>query len=62
MPYEYTRVEQRGRVGVVTFNKPERLNVFSDAMFGEAPEGIETSFKEAVSAFLEKREPRFHRV
>lgn len=42
MPYEYILTEQRGRVGIITFNKPERLNVFSDAMFGEVREAIET--------------------
>lgn len=42
MPYEYIRVEQRDRVGLVAFNKPERLNVFSDAMFRDVREAIET--------------------
>jgi enoyl-CoA hydratase/carnithine racemase len=39
--YEYILVEQRDRVGIVTFNKPDRLNVFSDAMFGEVRQAIE---------------------
>lgn len=42
MPYEYILVEQRDRVGIATFNKPDRLNVFSDAMFGEVRQAIET--------------------
>jgi enoyl-CoA hydratase/carnithine racemase len=42
MPYEYILTEQRGRVGVVTFNKPERLNVFGYPMFGEVRQAIET--------------------
>ena len=42
MPYEYIVAEQRGRVGIVTFNKPDRLNVFGDAMFGEVRQAIET--------------------
>ena len=42
MPYEYILVEQRDRVGVVTFNKPDRLNVFGYAMFGEVRQAIET--------------------
>ena len=42
MPYEYILIEQRGRVGVITFNKPDRLNVFSYAMFGEVRQAIET--------------------
>lgn len=41
MPYEYILTEQRDRVGIITFNKPDRLNVFSDAMFGEVREAIE---------------------
>jgi enoyl-CoA hydratase/carnithine racemase len=41
VPYEYILVEQRDRVGIVTFNKPDRLNVFSDAMFGEVRQAIE---------------------
>jgi 2-(1,2-epoxy-1,2-dihydrophenyl)acetyl-CoA isomerase len=42
MSYEYILVEQRGRVGVVTFNQPDRLNVFSYDMFGEVRQAIET--------------------
>ncbi len=42
MPQEYVLTEQRDRVGIITFNKPDRLNVFSDAMFGEVREAIET--------------------
>lgn len=42
MPYEYILIEQRDRVGVITFNKPDRLNVFSYAMFGEVRQAIET--------------------
>ena len=42
MPYEYILVEQRDRVGVVTFNQPDRLNVFSYDMFAEVRQAIET--------------------
>ncbi len=42
MPYEYILIEQRDRVGVITFNKPDRLNVFSYAMFSEVRQAIET--------------------
>lgn len=42
MSYEYILVEQRDRVGIVTFNKPDRLNVFGYAMFGEVRQAIET--------------------
>src|SRR3972149_4499856 len=42
MPYEYIFVEQRDRVGVVTFNQPDRLNVFSYDMFAEVRQAIET--------------------
>ena len=41
MPYEYIAVERRDRVGIVTFNKPDRLNVFSDAMFADVRRGVE---------------------
>ena len=41
MPYEYIDVDQRGRVGVVTFNKPDRLNVFNYDMFGEVRQAID---------------------
>lgn len=41
MAYEYILIEQRDRVGIITFNKPDRLNVFSDAMFGEVRQAIE---------------------
>ena len=42
MDYEYILVDQRGRVGTVTFNKPDRLNVFGYEMFGEVRQAIET--------------------
>lgn len=42
MPYEYILIEQRDRVGVITFNKPDRLNVFSYDMFGEVRQAIDT--------------------
>jgi enoyl-CoA hydratase/carnithine racemase len=42
MTYEYILVEQRDRVGVITFNQPDRLNVFSYDMFGEVRQAIET--------------------
>ena len=41
MSYEYIAVEQRGRVGIVTFDKPDRLNVFSDAMFADVRRAVE---------------------
>ncbi len=41
MSYEYIETEQRDRVGVVTFNKPDRLNVFNYDMFGEVRQAIE---------------------
>jgi len=41
MAYEYITVEQRGRVGIVTFNKPDRLNLFNYDMFGEVRQAID---------------------
>src|SRR3990172_3896840 len=40
MPYEYIAVEQRGRAGIITFNKPDRLNVVNYDMFGEVRQAI----------------------
>ncbi len=42
MSYEYILAEQQDRVGVVTFNKPDRLNVFSYDMFAEVRQAVET--------------------
>jgi enoyl-CoA hydratase/carnithine racemase len=42
MPYEHIRVEQQGRVGIVTFDNPDRLNVFSDAMFRDVRRAVDT--------------------
>lgn len=41
MTYEYILAEQQDRVGVVTFNKPDRLNVFSYDMFAEVRQAVE---------------------
>ena len=41
MPYEYIAVEQRGRAGIITFSKPDRLNVVNYDMFGEVRQAIE---------------------
>ena len=41
MPYEYIAAEQRGRVGIVTFNKPDKLNLFNYDMFGEVRQAID---------------------
>ena len=53
MTYEYILAEQQGRVGVVTFNKPDRLNVFSYDMFAEVRQAVEAFNQDpAVGAVL----------
>jgi 2-(1,2-epoxy-1,2-dihydrophenyl)acetyl-CoA isomerase len=41
MAYEFIVSEQRDRVGVITFNKPDRLNVFSYPMFAEVRQAVD---------------------
>ncbi len=41
MAYDYILTEQQGRVGIVTFNKPDRLNLFNYDMFGEVRSAVE---------------------
>jgi enoyl-CoA hydratase/carnithine racemase len=41
MAYEQILFEQRGRVGVVTLNRPERLNAWTDHMMGEMRDAVE---------------------
>ncbi len=35
MSYEFINVEQKGRVGVITLNRPKQLNALSPALMGE---------------------------
>ena len=41
MPHEMIITEQHGRVGVIKFNRPDRLNALHDTMSAEAREQIE---------------------
>lgn len=41
MSYEHILFEQRGRVGLVTLNRPDRLNAWSETMHREMREAIE---------------------
>jgi len=41
MPYEKILVETQGRVGIITFNNPERLNALHPAMLVETRDQIE---------------------
>ena len=43
MAYEHILFEQRGRVGIVTLNRPERLNAWNDAMMSEMRDAVERS-------------------
>jgi enoyl-CoA hydratase/carnithine racemase len=41
MGYEYILSEQRGRVGIITLNRPEKLNAFNYDMLGEWRDQVE---------------------
>lgn len=41
MGYEFILTEQRGRVGIITLNRPERLNAFNYQMLGEWTDQVE---------------------
>ena len=41
MPYENILVETRGRVGLVTLNRPKALNALNDALMNELGEALE---------------------
>lgn len=41
MSYEHVIFEQRGRVGLVTLNRPERLNAWTDTMNREMRDAVE---------------------
>jgi len=43
MDYEQITFEQRGRVGLITLNRPEKLNAWTDRMMGEYRDAIERS-------------------
>ena len=40
MPYENILVEQRGRVGLITLNRPKQLNALNDALMDELGEAL----------------------
>ncbi|MBY4898244.1 enoyl-CoA hydratase [Cupriavidus sp. AU9028] len=40
MPFEHILVEQRGRVGLVTLNRPKALNALNDALMDEVGEAL----------------------
>ena len=73
MDHEMIIAEQHGRVGVIKFNRPDRLNALHGKMSAEARGQNEEMrefvaaqrrphFKEAVTAFREKRDPDFHNL
>ena len=47
MSYEQVITEQRGRVGIVTLNNPDRLNALGEPMWGEARRAIEACNQDA---------------
>lgn len=44
MSYEYIKMETRGRVGIVTLDRPEALNALSDALMEEVGQAV-TAFE-----------------
>jgi 2-(1,2-epoxy-1,2-dihydrophenyl)acetyl-CoA isomerase len=53
MAYENVLFEQRGRVAIVTLNRPERLNAWNDTMMGELRDAVERCNADpAVSAIV----------
>ena len=40
MDYEQTTFEQRGSVGIITLNRPERLNAWTDRMQEEMKDAV----------------------
>lgn len=47
MPYEQIIIEQRGRVGIVTLNNPDRLNALGEPMDTEMRQAIEECNQDA---------------
>src|SRR5260370_308117 len=47
MPYERVITEQRGRVGIVTLNNPDRLNALGEPMDAEMRQAIEECNQDA---------------
>ena len=63
MSYELIEVEQRGPVGVIKKNRPEKLNAWSRAMAAEEQDAV-TNFNNdpAVAAIVFRRQrPRILR-
>lgn len=47
MDYQQVLFEQRGRVAIITLNRPERLNAWNDVMMGELRDAVERSNADA---------------
>jgi len=53
MSYEQIRFERRGRVGIVTLSRPERLNAWNDVMMNEMRDAVERcNTDEAIGAIV----------
>jgi enoyl-CoA hydratase len=50
MSYELILVDRKDRVGIITLNRPEKLNAWSYAMGGEIRDAIESFNNDAASA------------
>jgi 2-(1,2-epoxy-1,2-dihydrophenyl)acetyl-CoA isomerase len=48
MTYEHITYERRGRVGLVTLNRPERLNAWTRTMYSEAHDAVEQAANDAA--------------
>jgi enoyl-CoA hydratase len=53
MPYENTLTETRGRVGIVTLNRPKQLNALNDALMNELGDALlKFDADEAIGAIV----------
>ena len=48
MEYEAVHVERRGGIGILTLNRPDRLNAMNQVLLREYMETLETNFRDAL--------------